>query len=144
MSFLEPRVSFFSNLCNFVYFAQKEPFKVQISTLSTARMKINQILYVIFQPMSQFSFKFWITFHSVSWHLIPLKFSSWNILCFGQKEPIKVQFFRLLRALMKVHPVPHAIFETTRSGFIQILYHCSGSWKINPLYFCSSNLAYFG
>ena len=81
---------------------------------------------------------------SVSWHIIPMKFSSWNIICFGQKEPIKVQFFRLLSALMKVHPIPHAIFETTRSGFIQILHHCSVSWKITPLYFCSSNLVYFG
>ena len=35
--------------------------------------------------------------------------------------------FRLLSALMKVHPIPHAIFETTRSGFIQILHHCSVS-----------------
>ena len=28
--------------------------------------------------------------------------------------------FRLLSALMKVDPIPHAIFETTRSEFIQI------------------------
>ena len=32
---------------------------------------------------------------SVSWHIIPLKFSNLNIICFGQKEPIKVQIFRL-------------------------------------------------
>ena len=51
--------------------------------------------------------------------IIPLKLSSWNIICFWQKEPINVQFFRLLSALMKVHPFLHAIFETTRSGFIQ-------------------------
>ena len=83
----------------------------------------------------------WILHHtSVSWHIIPLKFSGWNIICFGQKESIKVQIFRFLSALMKVHPIPHAIFETTRSGFIQILHHCSVSWKITPLYFFSSNL----
>ena len=41
---------------------------------------------------------------------------------------------------MKVHPIPHAIFETTRSGFIQILHCCSVSWKITPPYFFSSNL----
>ena len=40
---------------------------------------------------------------------------------------MKVQFFRLLSALMKVHPMPYAIFKTTRSGFIQILHPCSGS-----------------
>ena len=41
---------------------------------------------------------------------------------------------------MKVHPIPHTSFETTRSRFIQILHHCSVSWKITPLYFFSSNL----
>ena len=73
-----------------------------------------------------------------------MKSSSWNIICFGQKEPNKVQFSRLLSALMKVHPISHAIFETTRSGFIQILHHCLVSWKITSLYFCRSNLVYFG
>ena len=52
-----------------------------------------------------------------------MKCSSCNIICFGQKEPIKVQFFRFLSALMNVHPIPHGIFETTRPGFIQILHH---------------------
>ena len=69
-----------------------------------------------------------------------MKFSNWNIICFAQKEPIKVQFFRLLSVLMNVHPNPHAIFEITRSGFPHILHHCSVSWKITHLYCCSSNL----
>ena len=43
--------------------------------------------------------------------------------------------FRLLGALRKVHTIPHTIFETTRSGFIQILHHCPVSWKIPSLYF---------
>ena len=73
-----------------------------------------------------------------------MKFYRWNIICFGQKEPIKVQFFRLLSSLMKVDPIPHAIVETTKSGFIQMLHQCSVSLKINPLYFCSSNLVCFG
>ena len=34
------------------------------------------------------------------------------------KELNSVQFFKLLGALMKVHPVPHAVFEITRSGCI--------------------------
>ena len=41
----------------------------------------------------------------VSWHIILLKVSNWNI-CFGQKEPINVQFFRFSSALMKVHTIP--------------------------------------
>ena len=76
---------------------------------------------------------------SVLRHINPMKF-----LCFAQKEPIKVQFFRLLSALMEVPTIPHAIFETTRSRFIQILHHCSVSWKITPLYYFSTNLIYFG
>ena len=47
--------------------------------------------------------------------------------------------FRFLRALMKVHRVPLASFEITRSSFIQILHHCSASWKITPLHCFISN-----
>ena len=56
------------------------------------------------------------------------------------KEAHQCTIFRLLGSLLKVHPTPHAIFETARSGFIQILHHCLVSWKITPLYFFSSNL----
>ena len=43
------------------------------------------------------------------------------------------QKYKILSALMKVHPIPHDSFETTRSRFIQILHHCS-------LYFLSQTL----
>ena len=43
---------------------------------------------------------------------------------------------------MNVHS--HACFETTRSRFIQILQHCSMSWKITPLYFFYLKRLYFG
>ena len=48
--------------------------------------------------------------------------------------------FSFLSALMKVHRIPHGSCETTRSRFIQILYHCSVSWRIPPVYFFISNL----
>ena len=74
----------------------------------------------------------------MSWHIIPLKFSSWSITR-REKEPIKLEIFRFLSLLMKVYWIAHASFETTRSRFIQILYHCSVSRKITvylkPLYF---------
>ena len=75
---------------------------------------------------------------SVSWHIISLEFSSWNMKSW--KEPIKVQIFRFLSALMKVHPIPHTSFETTKSRFIHLSYHWSVSWKVTPLYFFISNL----
>ena len=68
----------------FICFGQKEISKVQIFRLWTARMKINQIPYVIFQVTGQFSFKFCIT--------VP-KFSSCGIICFWKK--VNEQFFRL-------------------------------------------------
>ena len=113
---------------------QKDPvIKAQIFRFSTARMKMNQILCVIFQAKSQFYFKFWTNLQCHD--TVPLKFSNWKIICFGQKEPISVQPFWFLSALVKVHPISHSIFEITRLGFIKIFHHCSASWKITPLYF---------
>ena len=80
---------------------------------------------------------------SLPWHIISLRFPSLDIIYYGQKESISVQFFRLLSALMKVHPIAHAMIETTRSWPIQILRHCSVSWKITSLYDFSENLIYF-
>ena len=73
-------------------------------------LKLTKFL-VIFQATSQFSLQ----------------------LLFGQKKPIKVQIFKFLSALMKVHPIPQTSFETTRSRFTQIFHHCS-------LYFLSQTL----
>ena len=56
---------------------------------------------------------------SVSWQIVSLKFSSWNIISFEQKQPINVQVFKLWSPLMNVHPLLLAIFETTRSEFVQ-------------------------
>ena len=79
----------------------KGTHQVQIFSQLLA-LKLTKFL-VIFQAASQFSLK----------------------LRFGQKELIKVQTFKFLSALMKVHLTPHASFETTRSSYIQILHHCS-------------------
>ena len=70
-------------------------------------------------------------------------FFFWNCFAILSLFLSKYIFFRLLSVLMKVYLIPHAIFEITRQGFIQILHHCSVSWKINRLYFSSSNLIYF-
>ena len=94
----------------------KGTHQVQIFSQLLA-LKLTKFL-VIFQATSQFSLQFG--------QKEPMK-------RFGQKEPIKVQIFKFLSALMKVHPVPHASFETTRSRFTQILHLCS-------LYFLSQTL----
>ena len=94
----------------------KGTHQVQIFSQLLA-LKLTKFL-VIFQAMSQFSLK----------------------LCFGQKELIKVQVFKFLSALIKVHPIPQASFETTRSRLTQILHQCSVScfpciFYLKPLYF---------
>ena len=126
MSFLKPRASFSSNFASLstlmrdnssVLFhlklymlSTKGTHQVQIFSQLLALKLTNQFL-VIFQATSQFSLQ----------------------LHFGQKEPMKVQIFKFLSALTKVHPIPHASFETTRSRFTQILHLCS-------LYFLSQTL----
>ena len=85
----------------------------------------------------------------------PLNFASpFSFMAHNPSETFKLKRYMLwtkrvhqwtvFQTVMKVHPIPHAIFETTRSGFIQILHHCSVSWKITLLYFFSSNIIYFG
>ena len=71
-----------------------DPIKVKMFRLSNARMKIKQIPCVIFQAISQFSFKLCNTLQCHD--IILLKFSNLNSVCFGQKEPIKVQFLDFL------------------------------------------------
>ena len=51
-----------------------ELIRVQIFRLATARMKINQILTAFFKPPVHFSLN--IAAPLVSWHIVPLKFSS--------------------------------------------------------------------
>ena len=63
---------------------------------------------------------------SVPWNM-SLKFYSWNVIRSRKEEPINVQFFRLLSALIKVHPISCAIFVSTFS-------------VITPLYFLFQTL----
>ena len=120
MSFLKPRASFSSNFVSLstlmrdnssvytfssktLYAFNKRTHQVQIFSQLLA-LKLTKFL-VIFQATSQFSLQ----------------------LRFGQKEPMKVQIFKFLSALMKVHSIPHASFETTRSkGLLKfcISIHC--------------------
>ena len=118
------------------------PSKWKFSDFRLLAWKLTKFLRSFFKPRTSFSLNFASPFSFTSHNSYEILYLKHYM--FGQKEPIKVQFFRFLRALMKVHLILYAVFETARSGFIQIWHHCSVSWKITPLYFCSSNLAYFG
>ena len=88
----------------------------------------------VLKPQGQGLFKFCIKkYKGVTFH-------DTKALRLGKKDPIKVQISRFLSALMKVHPIPHASFETTRSRFIQILHHCSVFGQKEPIEFKFSDI----
>ena len=86
---------------------------MQIFRFSTACIKIDQILSVSF-PLN------FVSLFSAMTHNFSEIFHLKNYIALDINE----QVFRFLSGLTKVHLIPHAIFEITRPGFIQILYHC--------------------
>ena len=126
MSFLEPRVSFswnFASLfCDMRYnsyalFHQKLRMVWTKRAYQRANLQTFDCLYE--NSLCHFTsyksiFLQILHYHSVSWLIISLKFTSWNISL--DKKAHQSTMFRRLSALMKVHPIPHAIFETNRPG----------------------------
>ena len=96
---------------------------------------------LFFKPQVSFRLNFAIPFSTMTHNSSEISLLKQCML--WTKRTHQCTIFRLLGDLMKVHPICHAIFETTRSGCIQILYYCSVSWKINPLYFFSWNVIWF-
>ena len=47
---------------------------------------------------------------SISWKITLPYFFIWIFICFGQKDPIKVQIFRLSTARMKINQISYVIF----------------------------------
>ena len=75
---------------NVIYFARKEPIKVEILKILSTQIKIHQN-FVIFETANQL-FKKILHHSSVSWDIKLLyTFSSWNFIYFQQKESIKVK-----------------------------------------------------
>ena len=83
----------------------------EIFGLLSGWVKIQQIPHVIFGTKNRFSFNFPSLFSarkhnsSVFFHL--------NFICFGQKDLIKEQIFRLSTAYMKINQIPCVIFQAT-------------------------------
>ena len=77
----------------------------------------------------------------VSRRIIPLKFSSWNIICFGRKESIKVQNFECYNESStnsSCHYWNHKV--RVYSGFALLFCVMKGNSSV----FFSSNRIYFG
>ena len=93
--------------------------RIYETLLSAACVKIHQILYVIFEPQSH-----------LSRHNSCVLFSS-NISYFRQRQPIKVQSFRILIALVKFTKTlmsfmkPKVIFPSRLEPIFSIMTHYS-------------------
>ena len=87
----------------FFYFGQKEPIKVPLLTLLSALVNICQISHVSLQTISPLQ----ILHHSsMSWKITPLFFFQLkqDILC-SKRRPLKLIFFWLLSAPVKIHQI---------------------------------------
>ena len=76
---------------------RKDQSKCKSLRLLSALIRIDQI-FVIFEATSYFSFNFFYQYW-VSSNITPLYFLIWNILYFGQKQPIKVQIFEIFEGV---------------------------------------------
>ena len=63
---------------------------------------------------------------SVTWEIILLYFLRWNFMRYWQKNYIKVQVSRLATAHIKIHQIPHVIFETFFKLYITL--QCHETW----------------
>ena len=93
--------------------------------------KICQILHVIFESTRQFSFKFCI---NIQCHeATPLYFFRTKIICFYQKEPIKVQIFEVFECLGQNSSNSSCQFGTDKPIPLQFLHHSWLSCQITLL-----------
>ena len=79
----------------------------------------------------------------VSGEITLLYIFSWNFILFDKRSTSQCKFpgFRLLTQKMAKFLV--SFFRPCVSFHVDCFHHCSVSW-ITPLYFCSSNLLFFG
>ena len=88
--------------------------KCKFSDFQLLAWKLIKFIMSFFNPQVSFRLNFATPF-SVMTHN-----SSESFYMLWTKRAYQCTIFRLLGALMmKVHPIPHAIFETTRSGFFK-------------------------
>ena len=127
---------------NNIYFAQKEPI----------RMKVFETFKCSDLNLWNFLCQFWnhkliplqiVYSSSASWKIISLYFFSSNNIYFAQKESIKMKIFETFECVCQNLSNFLCQFWNDKLIPLQIVYSCSASWKIIPLYFFSSNNIYF-
>ena len=81
---------------------------------------------------------------SVSWHKTLLKYCSWNIICFGQKEPINVHFIQNFKCSNESSPNSSCHLWNHKVRVYSNFASLFTVMKNNISVFFSWNLTYFG
>ena len=85
-------------------------------------------------------------FHQSSWqsNIAPLYFFSSNIIYYGQKQPIKMQIFKIFNCVTQNLSNYSCQFWIDKSIPYQILHPSSFSWHVTSLQISSWHIFYFG
>ena len=121
---------------------KRSPWKWNLSDFLIIAWKLNKFLISFFKPQVSFPLNFESPFRVITHNSSEIFWLNYYML--WTKRAYQSTIFQTSECSNESSPNSSAIFETTRSGFLQILHHCSVSGKITPLHFFSSNLTYFG
>ena len=120
MSFLKPYVIFHDTTCLYFFssgitsFWQKYP--IQIFRFSTTRVKIHQIIHVIFHKKSEFFSS--LDHSSVSWEISLLHIIGESFYPISKTSTSKRKF-SLVTAHIKIYQIHHVIFATKSQFFFK-------------------------
>ena len=118
-------ISFFTTqlLCIFLAqmlhtFYKSSPSISKFSDFPLLGLKFMKLLTSFLKQKVSFSSS--LDLFSASWEIILLYFLSWNLICYWQKQHIKVQTFRLATAHIETHQIPYLIFGTKSQFFFKL------------------------
>ena len=115
---------------------------MQIFRFSTARIKINK-LFMSFS--SHKSVLLYILHHpSVTWHIILLKSSDWNVTGFGQKRAYQCTIFQTFECSNESSPSSSCHFSIHKVKVYSKFTSLFSVMKDNSSVFFSLNLIHFG
>ena len=123
MPFLKAQVSFPLNFASIL--SAIRGIKWTFFRLSSAQVKMSEILYVNLETTSQFLSKFCIPlqFHE---RLFLCTFLAQTIYTLLKRSTLKWKFLRLSSARVKIRQIPHVNFEMTSQFLFKfcIIFHC--------------------
>ena len=113
--------------------------KFKLSDFQLLACQLTKLLMSFFKPQVSFCLNFATPFSAMT-----LKIFNWNSVCFGQKQPISVQFSEFWVLYWKFTQFLMLFLKPQSQGLSKFCITGSVSWKMTPLYIFSSSLIYLG